>query len=73
VDAALDEANVQRFAQLLRVQAAQTQFLVITHNRGTMETAHALYGVTMVENAISQVVSVRLADIPATAPDEMVD
>jgi chromosome segregation protein len=73
VDAALDEANVQRFAQLLRAQAAHTQFLVITHNRGTMETAHALYGVTMVDNAISQVVSLRLADLPTAAPDEVVD
>jgi chromosome segregation protein len=73
VDAALDEANVQRFAQLLRTQAAQTQFLVITHNRGTMEIADALYGVTMVENAISQVISMRLADLPAAAASEMVD
>ena len=73
VDAALDEANVQRFAQLLRAQAAHTQFLVITHNRGTMETANALYGVTMVDHAISQVVSLRLADLPAAAPGEVVD
>ncbi|HEY7062382.1 MAG TPA: chromosome segregation protein SMC [Chloroflexota bacterium] len=73
VDAALDEANVQRFARLLRAQAAHTQFLVITHNRGTMETANALYGVTMVDNAISQVVSLRLADIPAAAPDQVVN
>jgi chromosome segregation protein len=64
VDAALDETNVQRFVQLLRAQAAQTQFLVITHNRGTMEAADALYGVTIVDNAISQVVSLRLADLP---------
>jgi chromosome segregation protein len=64
VDAALDEANVQRFCQLLRAQAAHTQFLVITHNRGTMETANALFGVTMVDNAISQVISMRLGDLP---------
>ncbi len=64
VDAALDEANVQRFCQLLRAQAVQTQFLVITHNRGTMETADALYGVSMVEHAISQVISLRLRDLP---------
>jgi chromosome segregation protein len=73
VDAALDEANVQRFAQLLRAQAAHTQFLVITHNRGTMEIANALYGVTMVDNAISQVISMRLADVPAVAAGEVVD
>ncbi|HZU04964.1 MAG TPA: chromosome segregation protein SMC [Chloroflexota bacterium] len=65
VDAALDEANIQRFTQLLRAQAAQTQFLIITHNRGTMEAADALYGVTMVDSAVSQVVSLRLTDLPA--------
>jgi chromosome segregation protein len=73
VDAALDEANVQRFVQLLRAQAAHTQFLVITHNRGTMEAANTLYGVTMVDNAVSQVVSLRLADLPAAAPSEVLD
>src|SRR5579883_2181862 len=73
VDAALDEANVQRFAQLLRAQAAHTQFLVITHNRGTMETANVLYGITMVDNAISQAVSLRLADLPAAPSAEVVD
>jgi chromosome segregation protein len=65
VDAALDEANVRRFAELLRTQAARTQFLVITHNRATMEAADVLYGVTMVDQAVSQVVAVRLADLPA--------
>ena len=47
VDAALDEANVGRFAQALRSLAEQTQFIVITHNRGTIEAADALYGVTV--------------------------
>jgi chromosome segregation protein len=64
VDAALDEANVRRFAELLRAYAARTQFLVITHNRATMEVADTLYGVTMVDQAVSQVVAVRLADLP---------
>jgi chromosome segregation protein len=73
VDAALDEANVQRFAALLRAQAAHTQFLVITHNRGTMEIADALYGVTMVDNAVSQVASVRLADLPPNPDDHVLN
>ncbi|WAH35471.1 chromosome segregation protein SMC [Alicyclobacillus dauci] len=62
VEAALDEANVARFAQQLRVFAAETQFIVITHRRGTMEEADALYGVTMPERGVSALVSVRLAD-----------
>ncbi|KRW92366.1 chromosome segregation protein SMC [Alicyclobacillus tengchongensis] len=62
VEAALDEANVSRFAQQLKVFAAETQFIVITHRRGTMEEADALYGVTMPERGVSSLVSVRLAD-----------
>ncbi|GGJ07973.1 chromosome partition protein Smc [Alicyclobacillus cellulosilyticus] len=62
VEAALDEANVSRFAQQLRALAARTQFIVITHRRGTMEEADALYGVTMQEFGISTLVSVRLAE-----------
>jgi chromosome segregation protein len=65
VDAALDEANAQRFAELLRTQVARTQFLVVTHNRVTMECADALYGVTMVDQALSQIISMRLTDVPA--------
>ncbi|HEY8495309.1 MAG TPA: AAA family ATPase, partial [Myxococcota bacterium] len=72
VDAALDEANVRRFAALLRAQAARTQFLVVTHNRTTMEAADTLYGVTMVDNAVSQVVAVRLADLPAATTNGVV-
>jgi chromosome segregation protein len=73
VDAALDEANVQRFAALLRAQAARTQFLVVTHNRGTMEIADALYGVTMVDNSVSQVASLRLAELPPSATDRVLN
>ena len=73
VDAALDEANVQRFAPLLRAQAARTQFLVVTHNRGTMEIADALYGVTMVDNSVSQVASLRLAELPPSATDRVLN
>ena len=60
VDAALDEANVARFAKALRGLAEQTQFIVITHNRGTIEGADALYGVTIGDDAVSSVVSLRL-------------
>lgn len=60
VDAALDEANVGRFSRALRGLAEHTQFIVITHNRGTIEGADALYGVTIGEDAVSRVVSLQL-------------
>ncbi len=62
VDAALDEANIGRFSSALRGLAEQIQFIVITHNRGTIEAADALYGVTVGDDAVSRVVSLRLAD-----------
>lgn len=62
VDAALDEANVARFRGVLERLAERTQFLVITHNRVTIEAAGTLYGVTMGEDGVSRVVSLRLAD-----------
>ena len=62
VDAALDEANVTRFATALRELATTTQFIVITHNRGTIEAADALYGVTIGDDAVSRVISLRLAE-----------
>jgi chromosome segregation protein len=62
VEAALDEANVHRFAQQLRQFSADTQFIVITHRRGTMEEADALYGVTMQESGVSSLIGVRLGD-----------
>ena len=62
VDAALDEANVQRFANLLADFAKRIQFIVVTHNRATMEMADALYGVTMSAGAVSQVLAMRLGD-----------
>ncbi len=67
VDAALDEANVGRFAEALRSLADRTQFIVITHNRGTIETADALYGVTVGEDSVSRVVSLRLDEATAIA------
>ena len=79
VDAALDEANIGRFADALRGLAHMTQFVVITHNRGTIEVADALYGVTVGEDSVSRVISLRLEDaaglvatreddVPATEP-----
>jgi len=62
VEAALDEANVSRFAQYLRDFSQQTQFIVVTHRKGTMEEADVLYGVTMEEGGVSKLVSVRLED-----------
>ncbi len=62
VEAALDEANVGRFAQQLRTFSDETQFIVVTHRRGTMEEADALYGVTMQESGVSALIGVRLED-----------
>jgi chromosome segregation protein len=67
VDAALDEANVGRFAEALRSLAGTTQFIVITHNRGTIETADALYGVTVGDDSVSRVISLRLDEATAIA------
>jgi chromosome segregation protein len=68
VDAPLDEANVGRFTRLIGDMSAQTQFIVVTHNRKTMETGSVLYGVTMQEPGVSKIVSVRWEDEPAPAP-----
>jgi chromosome segregation protein len=65
VDAALDEANIGRFADALRHLAERIDFVVITHNRATIEVADTIYGVTMTDAAVSRVVSLRLADLPA--------
>ncbi len=62
VEAALDEANVVRFAKYVKMHSDDMQFIVITHRRGTMEEADALYGVTMQESGVSRLVSVRLED-----------
>ncbi|MCA0754004.1 chromosome segregation protein SMC [Paenibacillus sp. N4] len=62
VEAALDEANVSRFAQYLREFSGLTQFIVVTHRKGTMEEADVLYGVTMEEGGVSKLVSVRLEE-----------
>lgn len=65
VDAALDEANVGRFRDALGRLARDTQFIVITHNRGTVEAAQTIYGVSMGADNASQVLSLRLEDLPA--------
>ncbi len=59
VDAPLDEANVGRFTRLVGDMSSQTQFIIVTHNRKTMETGSVLYGVTMQEPGVSKLVSVR--------------
>jgi len=61
VDAALDESNVRRFCEMVRRLTDTTQFLVITHNLTTMEMAGVLYGVSMLADATSRVMSVKLA------------
>lgn len=67
VDAALDEANVGRFTEALVDLSEQTQFVVITHNRGTIESADALYGVTVGDDSVSRVISLRLDEAQAIA------
>jgi len=62
IEAALDDANVIRFANYLRKLTANTQFIIITHRKGTMEVADALYGITMQEKGISTQVSVKLLE-----------
>lgn len=62
IEAALDEANVYRFAQYLKRFSKETQFIVITHKKPTMELADALYGVTMEEKGVSKTVSVKLSE-----------
>ena len=60
VDATLDEANVRRFRQALVTLSEKTQFIVITHNRGTIQAADTIYGVSMGDDSVSQIVSLRL-------------
>lgn len=62
IEAALDDANVNRFAKFLQELSFDTQFIVVTHRKGTMESADALYGVTMEEEGVSKIVSVKLTD-----------
>ncbi len=63
VDAALDESNSRKFAEIIGSLADKTQFVVVTHNRATMAQANVLYGVTMGDDGVSQLLSVKLEDI----------
>ena len=68
IDAALDDVNVSRFATYLKNYIDQTQFIIITHRRGTMEAANILYGITMQEKGVSKLLSLHIDDVS----DEMV-
>ena len=63
IEAALDEANVVRYARYMRRIAGKTQFIVITHRRGTMEEADVLYGVTMQEKGVSRILTINMNDV----------
>jgi len=65
VDAALDEANVDRFTAVLNELAERTQFIIVTHNRRTLEMADTIYGVSMGDDSTSTVLSLKLEEIPA--------
>jgi len=66
-DAALDEANSSRYAQIVQTLSKKSQIILITHNRATMAVADTLYGVTMGNDGVSQLLSVKLADAQAYA------
>jgi chromosome segregation ATPase len=65
VDAMLDEANVGRFREVLKELGGDTQFIVITHNRATIESANTVYGISMGDDGVSQVISLRLTEATA--------
>lgn len=69
VDAPLDEPNIQRLTRLIKEMSRETQFIVITHAKRTMEAAQALYGVTMQEPGLSKLVSVRFDPVPHEVPE----
>jgi chromosome segregation protein len=60
IEAALDDANIDRFTRYLKKISEHTQVIIITHRKGTMEVADALYGVTMEETAVSKLIAVKL-------------
>ena len=70
IEAALDEANVNRFASHMRELSGKTQFIVITHRRGTMEEADRLYGVTMQEKGVSKVIELDLDEAAKQIEEE---
>jgi chromosome segregation protein len=66
VDAMLDEANVGRFRRMLQQLSRETQFIIITHNRGTVEVADTIYGISMGDDGVSQSISLSLEDLPTS-------
>ncbi len=70
IEAALDEVNVARFAEYIKRYSSETQFILITHRRGTMEAANRLYGVTMPERGISKVLELNIDDISKKKGDD---
>ena len=65
IDAPLDETNIANFGRFLKRFSEKTQFVVVTHRKGTMESADTMYGVTLEDAGVSKIISVRLEDIPA--------
>ena len=63
IDAALDEANVVRFGSFLKEFAGKTQFIVVTHRKGTMEAVDTMYGVTIEAAGVSKILSVKINDV----------
>lgn len=72
VDASLDDANIDRFSKKLEEYSHASQFIVVTHNRKTMQTANTLYGVTMDEPGVSKIMSLRLDEVCKEDPHELV-
>ena len=66
IEAALDDVNVARYAHYLRSMSGRTQFIVITHRRGTMEEADVLYGVTMQEDGVSKLLRLDVNHVDAS-------
>ena len=62
VEAALDDSNIFRFTDYIRKYSDQSQFILVTHRKGTMEAADRMYGVTMPEHGVSKILSLRLSD-----------
>lgn len=62
IESSLDDLNIYRFSQYLKEFSKDTQFIVITHRKGTMEYADTLYGATMEEKGVTKLVSLKLAD-----------
>ena len=66
IDAALDDENASRFAGLIKEFSQKTQFIIVTHNRATMEAADILYGITMEDDGVSRVLSLKLEEYTET-------